>query len=283
MSWPVESCPPWVLEPLHLPKAFSWHFGVQDAPSLILLWSNKNCFGIRGAHSLVPLWSDADLAVEGFLGNWARLISLVILSLSFVRIKFPLDFVFYIRHFGRTVLSHQQTPEFCKNSKFSTLQEPRMLPRSWTSQLRQRKRRSKIFLPFNRIRRKTLLLQPWTVANVDCVRLSIRQSSDLTLMAGHSAVRRKNGPPSPLQAANKTSGGQFFRSTDISFWIRVRFRVASTGGNQFRRFRLFFFLIAGTIHTSSIVARTRLWIYHSHRLSLFIVSFKASLLQTHFL
>ena len=62
------------------------------------------------------LWSDVDLAVEGFLGNWVGLISLVIPSLNFVRIKFPLDFAFYIRHPGRTVLSHLQTPEFCRNS-----------------------------------------------------------------------------------------------------------------------------------------------------------------------
>ena len=48
--------------------------------------------------------------VEGFLGNWLGLISLVILSLSFVRSKFPLDFAFYIRHPERTVLLHLQTP-----------------------------------------------------------------------------------------------------------------------------------------------------------------------------
>ena len=175
-----------------------------------------------------------------------------------MRIKFPIDFAFYIRHLGRIVLSYLQTPEFYRNSKFSTLQEPRMPPRSWTSQLRQRKQRPKIFLPFNRTRKKTFLLQLGTVTDVDCVRLSVRQSSDLTLMARHFAVRRKRGPPLPLQAANETFGGRFFRSTDISFWIKVRFRVASEGGNQFRRFRLFFFLIADTIHTGSIVARTRL-------------------------
>ena len=105
------------------------------------------------------LWSDVDLAVEGFLGNWVGLISLVIPSLNFVRIKFPLDFAFYIRHPGRTVLSHLQTPEFCRNSKFSTLQEPRMLPKSWTSQLRQRKQRPKIFLPFRQERKPSSFSQ----------------------------------------------------------------------------------------------------------------------------
>ena len=133
-----------------------------------------------------------------------------------------------------------------------------MLPKSWASQLRQRKQRPKIFLPFNRTRKKTLLLQPGTVAGVDCIRLSARQSLELTLMAGHFAIRRKRGPSLPLQVADEASRGRFFRSTNISFWIRVLLREASAGGNQFRRFCLFFFLIAGTIHTSSIAARTRL-------------------------
>ena len=133
-----------------------------------------------------------------------------------------------------------------------------MSPRSWTSQLRQGKQRPKIFLPFNWARKKTPILQPRTVAGVDCIRLSVRQSLDLTLMVGRFVVRRKRGPSSPLQAADETSGGRFFRSTDISFWIRVRFREAPAGGNQFKCFRLFFFLITGTIHTGSIAARTRL-------------------------
>ena len=50
-------------------------------------------------------------------------------------------------------------------------------------------------------------------------------------MAGHSAVRRKMGLSSPLQATDETFGGQFFRTTYISFWIRVRFRVVSAGGD----------------------------------------------------
>ena len=153
-----------------------------------------------------------------------------------------------------------------------------MPPRSWTSQLRQRKQRPKIFLPFNRARKKTLLLQLGIVAGVDCIRLSMRQSLDLTLMAGHFAVRREREPSSPLQATDKTSGGRF-----LGVQIRVCFREALAGGNQFRCFRIFFFLIVGTIHTGSIAARTRLWIDHSHRLSLFIVSFKTSLPQPLFL
>ena len=113
-----------------------------------------------------------------------------------------------------------------------------MPPRSWTSQLRQRKQRPKIFLPFNRARKKTLLLRPGTVADVDCIRLSVQRSLDLTLMAGHFVVRRKREPSLPLQAANETSGWRFFRSTDISFWIRVHLRKILAGGNQFRRLPL---------------------------------------------
>ena len=45
-----------------------------------------------------------------------------------------------------------------------------MLPELWASQLRQRKQRPKIFLFFNRIRKRTLLLQPGTIASADHAR-----------------------------------------------------------------------------------------------------------------
>ena len=45
-----------------------------------------------------------------------------------------------------------------------------MPPKSWALQLRQRKRRLKILLFFNRTRKSILLLQPGTVANADCAR-----------------------------------------------------------------------------------------------------------------
>ena len=47
--------PLWALEPLRLPKARSWRFGVRGALSLILLWDDANHFGIRGTHLLAPL------------------------------------------------------------------------------------------------------------------------------------------------------------------------------------------------------------------------------------
>ena len=45
-----------------------------------------------------------------------------------------------------------------------------MPPESWALQLRQRKWRLKIFLFFNRTRKKTLLLRPGTVSSADRAR-----------------------------------------------------------------------------------------------------------------
>ena len=92
-------------------------------------------------------------------------------SSSFVRRKFPPDFTFYIKCLGRTITLHLQAPESCRNSKFLlSLHEPKMPLELWVSQLRQRKQRPKIFLSFNRGRKRTLLLQSGTVAGADCVR-----------------------------------------------------------------------------------------------------------------
>ena len=48
-----------------------------------------------------------------------------------------------------------------------------MPPESWALQLRQRERRLKILLFFNRTRKSTLLLRPGTVASVDRARFLI--------------------------------------------------------------------------------------------------------------
>ena len=45
-----------------------------------------------------------------------------------------------------------------------------MPPELWALQLRQRKQRPKIFLSFNRARKRTLLLRSGTVAGADCVK-----------------------------------------------------------------------------------------------------------------
>ena len=60
-----------------------------------------------------------------------------------------------------------------------------MPPRSWTSQLRQRKQRLKIFLPFNRARKKTLLLGLGIAASVDCISFLLRPGT----VAGVDCVR----------------------------------------------------------------------------------------------
>ena len=169
---------------------------------------------MRGAHSLALLWSSADLAIGGFLGNWAGFISLIILSLSFVWIKFSLNCAFYIRHPRRTILLHLQTPEFCRNSKplFFFLHEPKMPPRSWTSQLGQRKQKPKIFPPFNRARKKTLLLRPGTVAAVDCVRPSM---SPQTLIKNVQELAKEEGEESEAklrEAIEILEGATFWRT-----------------------------------------------------------------------
>ena len=156
--------------PLRLSKARFWHFDVQGALLLILLGDVANRFGIRGAHSMVPLRSGADLAVEGSLGNWTRFISPGIPFLSFVRGKFPPDFVSYIRRPRKIILLCLQTPESYGDSRFSHFHEPRMPLDLLASQLRQRKQRPKIFLSFNRGRKRTLLLRPGTVAGANYVR-----------------------------------------------------------------------------------------------------------------
>ena len=72
------------------------------------------------------------------------------------------------------------------------------------------------------------------------------------------AIDISEGPSPPLQAASETVGKRLLRSTDIRFWIRVRFKVASAGGNQFRRSRLFFLLTACAKHTGLVATGVRL-------------------------
>ena len=60
--------------------------------------------------------------------------------------------------------------EPCRSSKFFTFLEQKMPPESWALLLRQRKRRLKILIFFNRTRKSTLLLRPGTVASADRIR-----------------------------------------------------------------------------------------------------------------
>ena len=56
----------------------------------------------------------------------------------------------------------------------------------------------------------------------------------------------------------KLRGERLLWSTDIRFWIRVRFRAVSVGGNQFKCSYLFFFLITCAKHTGLVAAGVRL-------------------------
>ena len=60
------------------------------------------------------------------------------------------------------------------------LQKPRTSPRFRMTQLRQGKQRPKTFLPLNRARKKSLLLQLKSEASVDRIRFLVRQNLDFT-------------------------------------------------------------------------------------------------------
>ena len=79
-------------------------------------------------------------------------------------------FAFYIRRLGRTIFHNYEPWNPVGVPSFSHFHEPKMLPALWASQLRKRKQRQKIFLFFNRTRKRTLLLQPGTVASADHTR-----------------------------------------------------------------------------------------------------------------
>ena len=146
-----------------------------------------------------------------------------------------------------------------------------MLPEPWALQWRQRELGLKTLLFFNRTRKRTLLLRPGTVASANHVRSLIilqtptKNVQELAKEEGkeseaklRGAIEISEGPSPPLQATGETLGGRLLRSTNIRFWIRVRFRAASVGGNQFRCSRLFFLLTAYAKHTGLVAAGARL-------------------------
>ena len=158
-----------------------------------------------------------------------------------------------------------------------------MPPESWALQLRQRKRSLEIFLFFNRTRKNILLLRPGTVTSADCIKSLIilqrptKNVQELAKEEGGESEGKLRGAIKILEGAVsaiagswwETPRGRLLRSTDIRFWIRVRFRAASTGGNQFRRSRLFFFLTACAKRMGLVAAGARLWIHHYYQSSSF--------------
>ena len=111
----------------------------------------------------------------------------------------------------------------------------RMLPRSRITQLRQGKQRPKAFLPLNRARKKSLLHQSGPEAGVGRIRFLVRLGLSLThflaLIAEHLVTRRRG--------------------------VRQVFPPLLLSHRQYH-LRFLFFLIAGTIYTGLIAARTRL-------------------------
>ena len=84
-----------------------------------------------------------------------------------------------------------------------------MPPESWALQLRQRKRRLRVLLLFNRTRKSTLLLQPGTVASADRARsLIIPQTSTKNVQE----LAKKEGEESEakLRGAIEISEGAVF-------------------------------------------------------------------------
>ena len=91
--------------------------------------------------------------------------------------------------------------------KPSPPRKPRMPPKSRITQLRQGKQRPKMFFPFNRARKTSLLLRPRPKAGVDHIRILVRQSLDLTWQ--HiSCVHRCENDPRLIKQINKDKDRQ---------------------------------------------------------------------------
>ena len=91
--------------------------------------------------------------------------------------------------------------------KPSPPQKPWMPPRSRMTQLRRRKQRPKMFLLFNRARKKTLLLQLGPKASVDRIRFFVQQSLGFTWQHISCAHRCENDPRL-IKQINKNKDGQ---------------------------------------------------------------------------
>ena len=106
--------------------------------------------------------------------------------------------------------------------KPSPPQKPWMPPRSRMTQLRRRKQRPKMFFPFNRARKKTLLLQPRPTAGVDRIRFLVRQSLGFT-WRHISCVNRCENDPRLIKQINKNKDRQVsYFSTLIAEHLQVR-------------------------------------------------------------
>ena len=92
----------------------------------------------------------------------------------------------------------------------SSLQKLRTSPRFKMTQLRQEKQRPKTFLPFNRARKESLLLQSKPKAGVDRIRFLVQQNLGFTRRRV-SCVRRCGDGLRLIKQTNKNVGRQVFR------------------------------------------------------------------------
>ena len=155
----------------------------------------------------------------------------------------------------------------------SPLQKPRASPRFKMTQLRQGKQRPKIFLPFDRTRKKSLFRQPKSKTGVGCIRFLVRKNLDF--------IRRRVSRVCGLGFLIAGTIHTCSVATRARLWIwRLCFFFSPIAGTIHTcsiaararlwiwHLRFFFFPIPGTIHACLIAARTRLWIYRSHGLLL---------------
>ena len=90
-----------------------------------------------------------------------------------------------------------------------------MLPELWASQLRQRKQRPKIFLFFNRKRKRTLLLRPGSVASADHARsliilqMSTKNVQELAKEEGKESEAKLRGAIEILEGAVSAIAGSW--------------------------------------------------------------------------
>ena len=173
VSWPVESCSP---------------MGVRVSSSTqatLLVLRRTRCIVINAFLGMMRIASIYGMCIQWHpyeaawiwrlkvpMGIGRNLFCLTFLLWAYAWWT-PSDFIFYIRHPERTIFHICYPWNFIEVPSFFTFLEQKMSPESWVLQLRQRKRRLKILLFFNRTRKSTLLLRPGTVASADRARFLI--------------------------------------------------------------------------------------------------------------
>ena len=198
------------------------------------------------------------------LGIWRNLFRLTFPLGASCAVNFPKFRPLYKAPW-EVYLPHLWFLESCRSYKFFHFLEQQMPPESWALRLRQRMRRLKILLLFNRTRKSSLLLRPGTIVSADHARFliilqtPIKNVQELAKEEGKKSEAKLRGAIEISEGAFSAIAGSwrdpwrailyYGKSTDIILWIRVCFKAASAGGNQFRHSRLFFLLTTCAKHT----------------------------------